>query len=525
MRKWPVFWLVVALVFACFAPALRNGLLDWDDAGYVLENVHIRSLSPETVRWAFSEFCCNYWAPLTWLSLAVDYAAWGFDPVGYHLTNSILHALNAGLFFLICLRVLRPHGVEAAPNPEPSAIACAGLAALLWGIHPLRVESVAWVAERKDVLSALFGLGAVLAFLRHAADRGAEPRAARGLAIFRSRPYWLAVLFFACSLLGKAALLTLPFALLVLDGYPLRRLGPGRLPGLLLEKLPLLGLALGAAAVTARAMAPTAKSLQEFDATTRVVTAFGSIVRYLRLTLLPTDVSPVYFHPGNTGVRAPHVAAIAGVLVFSAWAAMGARRRPAILAAWLLFVGTLFPVLGLAQNSNQELAARFTYVASMPLALLAAAGILSARDRLPPGGLGRGLLWGGAGALLLALAALTVRDIGAWRDDGALWSRVIELDPHRFGKPYALRASYLEKAGRFDEALADVDEALAIASRKGYGAVHEIFAQRARLRWRVRDVEGALADFGAAIEASREPYRSMYLAERSGVLAAAEKGP
>jgi hypothetical protein len=518
MRKWPVFWLVVAATFACFAPALRNGLLDWDDAGYVLENVHIRSLSLETVRWAFTEFCCNYWAPLTWLSLAADFALWGIDPVGYHLTNVVLHALNAGLLYLICLRLLRPPAAAGEGTPEdPTASACAGLAALFFGLHPLRVESVAWVAERKDVLSALLGLGAVLAYLRFAQGTRPGPGASRG-AFLRSSRWWLVLALYGGSLLGKATLITLPFALLVLDWYPLRRLARGGDRGVLLEKVPLLLPALGAALITARAMAPTSKTLAEIDGTTRVVTAFTSLLQYLWLTAFPVGISPVYFHAGNTGVRADHLAAIVVVVALGAWAVLGARRRPAILAGGLLFVGMIFPVLGLAQNSNQEIAARFTYFPSMPLSLLAAAGIVATRDRLSVGGRGRRLLWGAVGAMLVALAALTVRDIGAWRDDGTLWSRVIELRPHRFGKPYAQRAIFLEGAGRIEEALADVDEALAIASRKRYGAIHEIYAHRARLRRRVGDAEGALGDFGAAIEVAPEPYRSMYLEERAAVL-------
>jgi hypothetical protein len=516
-RRWPVFWGVVAIVFACFTPALRNRLLAWDDAGYILEDAHIRSLSWDTVRWAFTEFHCNYWAPLTWLSYALDHAIWGFEPIGYHLTNVLLHALSAGLFFLVSLRLLerRAGEVDAGPGLDPAlAVSCAALAALLFGLHPLRVESVAWAAERKDVLSMALGLGAVLAWLAHARGDGPAGEGDASGGLRWTRAYALALVLLALSLLAKAAFVTLPFALLVLDWYPLRRLGRERRREALLEKVPMLLLAAAAAAVTSRAMAPTSKSLAEIDLGTRVLTAFTSIARYLRLTILPIGISPLYPHPGHATLGLAQALSIALVAGITAWAVHGVRRRPAVLAAWLLFLGTLFPVLGLTQNWNQELAARFTYVPSLALSLLAALGVAAVLGRpgLPPAWRRLGGL---AVALLLALLSLgTVKEIAVWRDDLALWSRVIELEPHVFGYPYARRADARERAGDLRGALADVDEALAIAARKRFATIHEVYAQRARLRSAAGDREGAAADLRAALEASPEALRARYAAER-----------
>ncbi len=238
--------LAALLAFAAFWPALDGAFLGWDDAGYVVDNPGVHALSWETVRWAFTEYCCNYWAPLTWLSLALDHALWGLEPWGFHLTNVLLHALNAALLVLVAHRLLVAAAGPARDAPPGWALPGAVLAAAAWAVHPLRVESVAWIAERKDVLSAALGLLAILAWLRHAAPPTPRP-AGPWWAFLRSPAYLAALALFALSMLAKPGLVALPVALLVLDWFPLRRAAPGRRVALLLEKVPLLVLALGAA--------------------------------------------------------------------------------------------------------------------------------------------------------------------------------------------------------------------------------------------------------------------------------------
>lgn len=509
------FWLVVALTFICFIPDLNNGLLDWDDAGYVFENIVIRELSVDSVSRMFTGFYCNYWAPLTWLSLAVDYAVWGFNPVGYHLTNNFLHALNSGLFFLIAFELLKQY-FDAHPAPNRSAneqlMLCSLLAALLFGVHPLRVESVAWVTERKDVLSIFFGLGALLAYLKYSKDPRlpAQP-------FYRSPRYWLMLVLYLLSLLSKAMLITLPFVLFVLDWYPLRRLTRVSLKTIITEKLPLLILAVPASLVTMQAMAVSSKTFAEISLITRLLTAFKAILTYLRLMLVPLDISPVYFHPVTASLNLEYAVAIILVMAISAWCVAVAGRRPVYLSAWLVFLITLCPVLGLTQNGPQEMAPRFTYFPSMALSLLAALGIMWLLDRFSAARAGRIIVWLGVGVLLASFASLTVRDISFWRDDVALWSRVIELQPHRFGRPYSQRAFILNRQGEYQKALTDINEALTIAERKQYAAIHEIYAQRARIKKNLQEFDGAAADFSKAIELSREPFRTSYNEELSSM--------
>jgi protein O-mannosyl-transferase len=501
-----------------FLPALRNGFLAWDDAGYVTENVHIRTLSAGTVGWAFSEFHCNYWAPFTWLSLAVDHALWGLDPAGFHLTNVVLHAANAALVVLLALRLLsRPGGMDAATGAERSArrpdlLAAAAFAALLFSVHPLRVESVAWVTERKDVLSLFFGLLAALAYLAHARSRESEnPGGDRGCTWPAGAAYFVSLSFYAASLLSKSVLVTLPAVLLVLDWFPLARHRVRGWKPLLLEKIPYVALAGVTAVVTAAAHRPQTKSLAEIDLRTRVLVAFESLAAYLRLTILPLDVSPVYMHSGNVREITPtHVTSIVMVLAITVWCAWNARRRPAFAAAWAVFVVTIGPVLGLLQNGPQSMAGRFTYVPSIAAAVVAGAGFLALRRGAARSGRGALVLGVFTATVLACQAALTVRDISFWRDDVALWTRSIELRPNASGRQYFNRALGYRARGEWALALSDFDRAYAIAAAKGYRDAHEIIAGRARVLRDMGDARGAIAEFERATAAAPPEHARTY---------------
>ena len=215
-RRW-VDWLVPALIalvtFAAFLPTLHNQFVNWDDDENFLDNPHYRGLGWTQLRWMWTTFHLGHYIPLTWMTFGLDYRLWGMNPFGYHLTSLLLHAANAVVFFFVVHRIL----TLALPRPSERGRALAvsaGFAALVFAIHPLRVESVAWATERRDVLSGLFYLVTILVYLR--ACEGEK----RG-----RRWYWLAVATFVCALLSKAMVVNLPIVLLILDVYPLRRLG------------------------------------------------------------------------------------------------------------------------------------------------------------------------------------------------------------------------------------------------------------------------------------------------------------
>ncbi len=518
---------VVVLTFMCFAPSLSNDLLVWDDSGYIVNNTHIRNLSLETIGWALTTFYCNYWAPFMWLSLGVDYALWGLDPVGYHLTNVLLHALNAGLFFLLARALLKSYVAARGPDGDSDTFLREGqiefsalLAALLFSLHPLRVESVTWAAERKDVLFLFFGLGALLQYLRYVGNGPERVGLKGGPVAFLSSPvYWLTVVLFILSLLSKSTLVTFPIVLLILDWFPLRRLSiPGAMPGVLLEKVPLLALSGIVSVVAVLSQGPSVITLEQADMASRILVAVRSIMGYLGLTLWPSGLGPFYLRPMNVGLFDPEYALpAAGFLLVSVACLATARRRPVFLTVWLLYVTTLLPVLGLAKVGPVSVADRFTYLPALPISLLLALGVVVAftrasHSRVAVLGLGLALV-----SVIGALSIVTVRQIAFWKDDVTLWTRAIDLAPQTVGRPYYERSYAYARGGELDRAMADIDQAIAIAESKHYNRMFELYSSRARIFVSMGDLNRALSDYDRVIGEKPYPERAGYFMERGMV--------
>jgi tetratricopeptide (TPR) repeat protein len=404
-----------------FLPVLRNGFV-WDDLPNLVANPHYRGLGWVQLRWMATAMHLGHYIPVTWLSLAVDHALWGMNPLGYHLTNLVLHAINAGLFYLVASRLLRRSTALAG---WPLTVAAAG-AALFFAIHPLRVESVAWVTERRDLLSGGLLFAAVLLYLR-ACETGGTWR--RGLLA-------ASIAAFGLALAAKSIVMTFPAVLLLLNVYPLRRLTPGgswagarRVAWELLPFLLLSALAAGAAVA-----AQMPHALGTYPWTTRVATALYALWFYLVKTLVPLNLSPLYEVPIPLDPLEPRfVVAAAGVLTVSAVAVTLRRRWPAGLALWAYYIVALSPTLGIAVRAGFQLAAdRYSYLACLGWALLAGAGaggLARARARREgAAALTRAAAVAGV-AGLIGLGALTWRQAEVWRNDESLWTRATRVDP------------------------------------------------------------------------------------------------
>src|SRR5256886_249736 len=372
-----VLWLVPVLIalvtVAAFLPALQNQFVSWDDDENFLDNPHYRGLGWTSLRWMWTTHLGHY-IPLTWMTLGLDYLLWGMNPFGYHLTSLLLHAANAVAFFFVVRRILK----RALPSPSERGHALAvsaGFAALVFAIHPLRVESVAWVTERRDVLSGLFYLSAILVYLR-ACERGARGRGW----------YWLSVAVFGCALLSKSMVVNLPVVLLILDVYPLRRLGgfvgwwsePAR--RIYIEKIPfvLLAAAASAIAVMAQSSVHAAASLAQLSVPGRLAVAAYGLGFYPRKMVVPVNLSPLYELPRTVDPMAPpFILSYALVLAIMAIVLALRRRVPGLPAAWVAYVVVLLPVLGIVQSGPQIAADRYTYLAGLGGAIFAGAGLLS----------------------------------------------------------------------------------------------------------------------------------------------------
>jgi tetratricopeptide (TPR) repeat protein len=405
--------LIAAAAFLAFWPALHNGFVNWDDDANILNNFRYRGLDVPRLKWMFTTFHMGLYQPLSWLSLALDHALWGMNPMGYHLTSLILHALNAALFYLLGKRLLGLAIKEADQTALPLA---AALAALLFALHPLRVESVAWATERRDVLSGFFFLGALLCYI--------EGRKIPSLALF------------AASLLSKGIGVTFPLVLVIIDVYPLRRLtaDPKLWPNLefrtiWMEKIPffLLALAVGLIGIIGQAKGATILSLETHGPAARAAQALFGTAFYLCKTAVPTGLSPLYPLPLDLNPLAwPFLLSGAFVLTLSLGFFFLRRRRPWGLAAWAYYLATLFPVLGLVQFGPQIAADRYTYLSCLGWALLAGGGFLYAwRSRNL-----RAPVLAAAVLIVASLGTLTWKQSKVWHDSEILWRHALAVDPN-----------------------------------------------------------------------------------------------
>ena len=409
--------LLAIATLALYYPVHAHPFLNYDDTLYVTENDQVQAgLTGLTVKWAFTTFEVGTWHPLTWLSHALDCQLFGLDPSGHHDTSLLLHTLNVVLLFWVLQAATGYAGRSA-------------MVAALFAIHPINVESVAWIAERKNLLSMSFFLLALGAYRWYAM----RPRAGR---------YSVVALLFALGLLSKPQVITLPFVLLLWDYWPLQRMSfasdesaqpsEGAIPArsfswLLLEKLPLFALSAASALITmAAARTDTEKIL--YPRHIRIETAIVAYMQYLKHAFWPAHLGVFYPHPGNS-LRPWHAYVALFLLVVITALVFEARRRRYLLVGWLWFLGTLVPMLGLqpvGYKGMQGIADRYAYLPFIGLFIMLCWGIpdlLSKRAASTK----RAWLTRLSLAVLLLLAAISHRQLAYWSDNTSLWSHTLQV--------------------------------------------------------------------------------------------------
>ncbi|NNN05643.1 MAG: hypothetical protein HKL90_07060, partial [Elusimicrobia bacterium] len=423
-RSWPAFTtssrdrLADAAVFLAvslaFLGILRNQFAS-DDWELIRQTVGFRGFDARHLYWMLTTTRLANNTPLAWLSYAVDYAIWGLNPVGYHLTNLLLHALNAVLLQRLASRLLG----RIFPDAKPAELALGALvAALAFGLSALRAESVAWASERRDVLAGTFFLSSLLFYVKFALGRSS---------VERRKDYILSLVLYAGAALSKATVVPLPLALLALDGYPLRRLGAGETPrerrARLIEKLPYLALAALAALLALRAQLASGSlvALSDHSLTGRLAQALFGLGFYVRKTFLPIDLHALYPLGHPAALSLPTLVSLASIIAVAAvCAAVGVTRR-AQAALWAYYLALLLPVLGLMQNGPQLVALRYSYLSCLGWAVLAgAAATAAARSRIKNPARSAAAL--AALAVWLAYGTWSLqRQIALWHDDLTLW--------------------------------------------------------------------------------------------------------
>jgi len=432
---------LILLSVAVYYPIRDNGFINFDDKNYITDNAHVKAgLSWETAKWAFTTYHAANWHPLTWVSHALDYQLFGLNPAGHHFISVLLHALNAVLLFLL-LQSLTGFTWRSL------------MVAALFAVHPLNVESVAWAAERKTVLSAMFFLLAVGAYCRYVT----KPSVARYLGVAG---------FFVLALMSKPQVIILPFVLLLLDYWPLQRMGPAGAPAksssgeavrqesfgwLVIEKIPLLGLSAISAIVTLQAQRAghAVRTAVEYSLGSRVETAIVSYVSYLHDAVVPWHLAPIYPHADGLLQTWKVVLAGAVLIAFSALAILARKRAPYLLFGWLWFLGTLAPMIGLIQVGEQARADRYMYVSLIGILVSATWGAAEgfARYKVSPVSSASA-----CAVVLLALSVATVYQIRHWHDSETLWNYTLTVTDRNFMAEDSL-AQELATQGRTKEAL------------------------------------------------------------------------
>jgi tetratricopeptide (TPR) repeat protein len=466
----------VALVaFFFYLPAANGLFVNWDDGLYIAENPAMLSAKLRTLKWYLTAVVAANWHPLTMLSYAMDINLWGAPAArGFHLTNVFLHALNTGLVFLVSLKLF---GLAlVARENDKKAFWGSAITALLFALHPLHVESVAWISERKDVLYSFFFLIGVGLYLRYV--HGERPRLWYALSLFA----------FILSLLSKPMAVTMPALLLILDYYPLKRLSLRSL----LEKAPFFALSLASSITTvwAQKTGGALMGLEAFPLGTRVLVAFRAYAFYVYKTFLPTNLAPLYPYPKDIG--AGSLEALGSIVFFMAASAAAiylVKKSRLYLALWLYFVTALLPVIGIIQVGAQPAADRYMYLPGLALFMGASALFV----KLSGGKVVQQAALASI-AVIIIFGHLTVKQIGRWHDPLSLWSYAISVYPD---VPVAHNnlGDFFYHSGKYKEALPAFDKAIEIDP--AYAKAHY---NRGDARFKLGDLNGALADYSKAIE-------------------------
>jgi protein O-mannosyl-transferase len=451
-KQRPVLCLVLVLLTLVFYnPIGRNGFVNLDDTIYVTHNNHVRAgLTGETLRWAMTSFDAANWHPLTWLSHALDFQLFGMNPTGHHYETVLLHAMNGILLFLLL--------AGATGSIWPSFMVAA-----LFLLHPVNVESVAWLSERKNVLSMIFFL-----LTLHAYDWYVRRESARRYAVV--------VGLFAQGLMAKPEIITLPFVLLLWDYWPLRRMAssgvsasngpaPRSFSFLALEKLPLLLLSAGSAVVTFFAQ-NAGEAIRPAPAWERFGNVPVAYLRYVENAFWPARLAALYPHPGIFLQSGQILVSTVAILLITA-AVLHYRQQRYLAMGWFWFLGTLVPVVGLVQFGLQGMADRYAYLSFIGLFIAIVWGVtdLAATRKIP-------VVWLVVPAvlILLTLGVLTRRQISYWHDSETLWSRALAVTERNF-MAYDGLGRALAGEGRMDEAQADFDAAYRLRGYTSSGLI------------------------------------------------------
>jgi len=516
VKEWLVALSVTLITFLVFLPALGNDFVNWDDFKFVRGNEHIKWIDLDFLKWIFTNRETQ-WSPLRWISHAIDYKVWGLIPLGHHLSSIILHSINTLLAVVLIIKLLKidnhttSFSLEGEKKFYKKAFMASALTGILFGIHPLRVESVVWISERKDVLYAFFYLLSLIFYLHYSL-----PSHKKKKYVF----YILCLFCFVCASMSKAMAITLPFVFIILDVYPLKRItfsGFNLAYEVLIEKIPFLGISIIVSLINIGAH-------EEFvvispfitpTVTERIIVAFKSISFYLVKMVWPFHLAPYYPYPEEISLTSPDYLGsfifVLGVTIFSLF--QWRKGRKIWLIIYLYYIITLLPVLGIIQFSPFYAADRYTYMPSLGPFLLIGLGLFFIWDKMSLKGFSNSLLEKLALLIIISvigfLSVLTVKQTKIWSNSITLWNHEIKQYPSAtFG--YRGRAQAYLDLGENQKALDDLNKAI-----MHYPQYADAYVIRAKVFSRLGDYQKALENLNKAVEIN--PYFSIAYTDRCGL--------
>lgn len=414
---------LILLVLTAFEPVRHNDFIDYDDPDYITQNSHIQSgFSPSSIRWAFAAGYSSNWHPLTWLSHMLDVQLFGLNPFWHHLHNVVLHTASTVLLFLILQKMLH-------------SIWCSLFIALAFGLHPLRVESVAWASERKDVLSVFLFMLTWVSYLYYT-HRGGRWR------------YLPVLVCYALGLMAKPMLVTLPILLILLDWWPLERFRTVTRVRLIAEKIPLFLLSFISCIVTFLVQHAAGSVVMRIPFSTRLSNAIVSYTGYLTKLLCPIDLAVIYPYPKESIPIGSVMISLVVLIFWTTFALYHRRKRPYLLTGWLWYLVTLIPVIGLIQVGSQAMADRYTYLPSIGILLM----IPCAAAELTASWKHQKRILGCLGGLAIAGMILGTRiQVKYWNNSIALYERTLSVTENNYVAENNIAQGLMEQK-RFDEA-------------------------------------------------------------------------
>ena len=451
---------VFFITFFCYRSAFNNGFV-WDDISYVIENPYITKLDWDNIYWMFTNFYISNWHPLTWLSLAFDYALFGHVPWGYHLSNVILHSLNSVLVFVLSAVLIKIKnssrlGISFSDIlADKQVLLASWIAAVLFGIHPQHVESVAWITERKDVLSMFFILLTLLAYIAYVKT-----------SVHRTLCYVLCLFFFALALMAKPMAVTIPVVLLLLDIYPLQRTVLIRTTSetdnlhcvgwkfLLLEKLPFFLFSFFVIILTILAQTEAMVDLDRYSIGIRLLNAFNSMILYISKFLFPIHLHPFYSYKPDLGNVKDYMPLVACFLITAICIHLWLKKNHYPLIIWLFYLTTLSPVVGIIQVGLQSSADRYAYLPTMPFYIIVGSLVsyLIYTLKEKPKWIFKSSILIFSLLVFGALFFKTQQQIPIWKNDLSFWNYVVYMDPENGRAQCNLgRAEY--SFGRYEKAI------------------------------------------------------------------------